>query len=82
MGTLKQVVDLLAAGNWQEAHAIVQNDASPRGAWAHGIVHLMEGDRRNASYWYRRAGRDMPPADAAIAREIAALRSALGSPTD
>ena len=75
MSGLKEAIDLLAAGDWQAAHAIVQKDASAHGAWAHGIVHLMEGDRRNAGYWYGRAGRVLP-ADSAIAAEIDALREA------
>jgi TPR repeat protein len=67
----------LEAGDWQAAHVIVQADeASPLACWAHGIVHLMEGDLDNARYWYREAARPFPsPPDAA--REIAALRAAL-----
>lgn len=75
MSSLKQAIDLLAAGDWQAAHAIVQKDGSTHGAWAHGIVHLMEGDRRNAGYWYGRTGRPLPSADA-VATEIDALRAA------
>ena len=40
-------------GDWEKAHAIVQNDDSELGCWAHGIVHLLEGDLGNARYWYR-----------------------------
>ena len=47
-------------GDWQKAHAIVQNDASSLGCWAHGIVHMLEGDLGNARYWYRRAHRAFP----------------------
>jgi hypothetical protein len=50
----------LKKGDWAKAHAIVQNDASHMGCWAHGIVHLLEGDLGNARYWYRRAGRPFP----------------------
>ena len=75
MSSLEQAIDLLAAGDWQAAHAIVQKDGSAHGAWAHGIVHLMEGDQRNAGYWYGRAGRPVPSAEA-VAEEIAALRAA------
>ena len=77
MATLVEAVELLEAGDWQTAHKIVQNDSSAHGSWAHGIVHLMEGDLGNASYWYRRAGRERPGADAAQA-EIEALKEALG----
>ena len=65
----------LEAGDWQAAHVIVQQDSSTLGSWAHGIVHLMEGDLANAQYWYRRARRALPQADA-VAAEIAALKAA------
>ena len=74
---LRTAVAALAAGDWQTAHPIVQRDSSAHGCWAHGIVHLLEGDRRNAGYWYGRAGRELPEADATAA-EIAALREAIG----
>ena len=76
MGEIKDAVAALAAGDWQAAHAIAQRDASSNGCWAHGIAHLLEGDRANAAYWYRRAGRDLP-ADDAINAEIAALRDVI-----
>lgn len=82
MEALNQAVDLLAAGDWQAAHRIAQKDASALGAWAHGIAHLLEGDRRNAGYWYRRAERELPASDDAVAAEIAALRAALAAPSD
>ena len=74
---LRKAVEALAAGDWQAAHPIAQRDSSAHGCWAHGIVHLLEGDRRNAGYWYERAGRSLPNSDA-IATEIAALRKAIG----
>jgi len=66
----------LERGDWPAAHVIVQQDEdSPLACWAHGIVHLLEGDTANARYWYGRAARTFPlepsPAD-----EIAALRAA------
>src|SRR5215216_6597101 len=71
--TLGQAVRHLEAGDWQAAHEIVQRDSSALGCWAHGIVHLLEGDLPNAQYWYRRARRTFPHLDNAGA-EIAALR--------
>ncbi len=65
----------LRAGDWAKAHPIVQKDESALGCWAHGIVHLVEGDVGNARYWYRRAGRPYPQ-DAAAAAEIEALARA------
>ncbi len=64
----------LKNGDWTKAHAIVQNDPSDLGCWAHGIVHMMEGDLSNARYWYRRAHRPFPKQhDASV--EISALAS-------
>jgi hypothetical protein len=68
---------LLAAGDWQAAHEIVQKDEdSPLACWAHGIVHLMEGDLSNARYWYREAKREFP-GKPSIPDETAALGKAL-----
>jgi hypothetical protein len=72
---LREAARLLAAGDWQAAHAIVQDDEDSRLAcWAHAIVHVMEGDAANARYWYRRAGRVF---SADVAAEIAALSAQL-----
>ncbi|MCY3841328.1 MAG: hypothetical protein OXH09_22220 [Gammaproteobacteria bacterium] len=73
MSSLAQAIELLENGDWQAAHRIVQKDDSALASWAHGIVHLMEGDRRNAGYWYGRAGRELP-VDAEISSEINALK--------
>ena len=74
---LQRALDLLAAGDWQQAHLIVQEDEDdPLACWAHAIVHRMEGDEWNVGYWYRRARRAMP-ADGNPMEEIAALREAL-----
>lgn len=70
---LIQVTDLLADGAWQQAHEIVQKHHSPLAAWLHGIVHMLEGDLDNARYWYRKADREFPGADA-VRHEIAAAR--------
>ncbi|HET7362621.1 MAG TPA: hypothetical protein VFJ70_03515 [Burkholderiales bacterium] len=75
---LSKAVEHLRAGDWQVAHEIVQKDEdSPLARWAHGIVHLMEGDRANARYWYRQAKRVFP-ADADARAETEALARALG----
>jgi hypothetical protein len=74
MATLDDAVRLIEAGNWQAAHTIVQKDSSQLASWAHGIVHLMEGDRSNAGYWYRRAERDLPD-DVEIDSELAELKA-------
>jgi hypothetical protein len=74
-GPLARAVELLAAGAWREAHEIVQQEPSALAAWLHGIVHILEGDLGNARYWYRKAARAFPGAEA-VAAEIAAARTA------
>jgi len=74
--SLARAVELLEAGSWQRAHEIVQKEDSTLAAWLHGIVHIQEGDLRNAEGWYKRAGRPFPGGDAATA-EIAAARREL-----
>ncbi len=44
-----------AAGNWDEAHRVVQDDESAAAAWVHAYLHRKEGDGSNAGYWYARA---------------------------
>lgn len=74
---LQRAVALLEGGDWQAAHEIVQRDEDSRlSCWAHGIVHLIEGDRSNARYWYRQAKRPFPNEPSAQ-KEIAALRKEL-----
>jgi hypothetical protein len=75
---LARVVKLLEEGDWQAAHKIVQRDEdSPLACWAHGIVHLLEGDTSNARYWYRQAGKTFPK-QPSVPEEISALRAACG----
>jgi hypothetical protein len=75
--SLAEAVRMLEQGKWQAAHAIVQKDATTHGCWAHGIVHLIEGDFDNARYWYRRARRALPHGNT-VAAEIAALKESVG----
>lgn len=75
---LKRALEHLQAHDWQAAHEIVQKDEdSPLACWAHGIVHLMEGDLPNARYWYGEAQRAFPARPDAGA-ETEALARALG----
>lgn len=46
-----------AKGDWDAAHACVQDDPSREAAWVHAYLHRREGDEGNAGYWYARAGR-------------------------
>jgi len=73
---LTRAVELLETGAWQPAHEIVQKEKSTLAAWLHGIVHTLEGDLDNARYWYRKADRVFPGADA-VQNEIIAARRAV-----
>lgn len=42
---------------WDTAHDLVQSVETPLAAWIHAHLHRIEGDLRNAAYWYRRAER-------------------------
>ena len=66
----------LQQGAWEKAHELAQDDESPLGCWAHGIVHVLEGDTENARYWYGRAKRRFPSKFDAKA-EIAELAAAV-----
>jgi hypothetical protein len=75
---LNEAVKYLERGDWQAAHEIVQRDEeSALACWAHGIVHIMEGDLPNARYWYRLAKRPLPDTPKA-ADEVAALKAEIG----
>jgi hypothetical protein len=71
---LLEALALLERGDWQQAHAIVQQHETQSAAWLHGIVHVLEGDLDNARYWYERAQRSFSP-DANS--ELAAARRSL-----
>ena len=57
---LLQALLLDAAGDWDSAHTIAQNDVGRDGAWVHAYLHREEGDLGNAAYWYRSAGKSIP----------------------
>ena len=46
-----------ARGDWERAHSFAQDDEGRDAAWVHAYLHRKEGDRGNAGYWYRRAGK-------------------------
>ena len=47
-------------GDWQAAHAFVQDDGSKDAALVHAYLHRKEGDDANARYWYDRAEATFP----------------------
>ena len=74
---LRSAVAHLENGDWRAAHEIVQKDEdSALSCWAHGIVHVMEGDLANARYWYREAKRAFPE-KFSVTDEIAQLKAAM-----
>ena len=48
------------AGDWHTAHDRCDRISEPAGSWIHAYLHRVEGDLSNASYWYHRAGKEMP----------------------
>ena len=73
---IKAAIERLQAGDWDGAHAIVQDDPSSGAAWIHAHLHRIEGDLANAAYWYRRAGR--PVATTSLDEEREAIATTLG----
>jgi hypothetical protein len=48
-------------GNWEAAHEVAQAaEGTLEYDKLHAFLHRAEGDSFNASYWYRRAGMEMP----------------------
>ncbi len=79
---LQTATDLLKAGNfrtgedWEKAHEICQaHEGGPLFDWVHALVHRIEGDDRNADYWYRRADKDRH--SGSIEQEWQAIRTAI-----
>jgi hypothetical protein len=64
-----------AKGDWDKAHAIVQDEGGVDAAWVHAYLHRVEGDLGNAGYWYRRAGK--PVASGPVETEWDKVVSAL-----
>ena len=81
---LQNALDCLKAGNfalgkeWEEAHEICQaHEGNQPFDWVHALVHRIEGDDRNAGYWYNRAGKERH--SGSIEEEWQAIRSAVVS---
>jgi len=55
---LLRAIELALADQWDAAHNIVQKyEDDATASWIHAVLHKMEGDLSNSSYWYRRAGK-------------------------
>lgn len=66
---------LVAQGDWDGAHALVQDEDTAEAAWVHAHLHRVEGDLGNARYWYRQAGKPVATGD--LAEERRAIEAAL-----
>ena len=74
---LLDAVEQALAGDWQAAHAIVQDhETDPMASWIHAVVHRMEGDVANARYWYGRCRRELPE-DVPTEAELREIKAAL-----
>jgi len=80
MPALLEALWLDAHGEWDAAHRVAQDVDTPDGSWVHAYLHRREGDRSNARYWYRRAGR--PEATDALTAEWDRLAQHLLSLSD
>ena len=49
-----------ANGDWDQAHAQVDQLSGLDAAWVHAYLHRKEGDIWNADYWYARAKKTRP----------------------
>jgi hypothetical protein len=49
-----------AKGDWEQAHAQVDQLNDRDSAWVHAYLHRKEGDIWNADYWYARAKKTRP----------------------
>jgi len=77
MNDLKEAVERALAGQWAEAHQIVQKDEQGEVAcWIHAVLHRQEGDLANARYWYARCGRKLRKS-VSPENELREIRSAL-----
>lgn len=68
---------LVKAGRWDESHDLCNDIPGTAGSWIHAYLHREEGDLSNASYWYHRAGKDVPAPSLSLADEWAQLAAAL-----
>lgn len=74
---LNRALRCIDAGDWHGAHKIVQqHEGDARADWIHAVLHRIEGDLRNARYWYRRCGQSAAPTESPRA-ELARISASL-----
>ena len=73
----QQALWLAWAGRWHDSHDLCEDVPDPAGSWIHAYLHREEGDLGNASYWYHRAGREMPSSSVTLEKEWQDIAGAL-----
>ena len=68
-------LELAAAGQWDQAHEMVQPYSDELSCLIHAYLHRVEGDFGNARYWYGRVGQAMP--DNTLEQELDRLHALL-----
>ncbi|MFT6182437.1 MAG: hypothetical protein ACI9NQ_001110 [Paracoccaceae bacterium] len=68
---------LAKADRWDASHDLCGDVPEPAGAWIHAYLHREEGDLGNASYWYHRAGKEMPATSVTLDEEWGQIATAL-----
>lgn len=68
---------LAKAGRWDASHDLCEHVPEPAGAWIHAYLHREEGDLGNASYWYHRAGKEVPVSSVTLDEEWGQIAAAL-----
>lgn len=72
--SLLQASDFSLGPNWDMAHEIAQKHEGEREFDAiHALLHRIEGDNANASYWDHRAGTDF--GGGSRSEELASIRA-------
>ena len=70
-----EALDIEKAGNWTNAHSIVQKIDSVDACRVYAYLHRKEGDLNNARYWYSIAETKMP--DNTLDEEWAEIRGSI-----
>jgi len=80
---LLNAVDVALAGEWDQAHRIVQADESdPMACRIHAVLHKIEGDAWNSRYWYGRTPHRYEDWGMDARGELEAIRAELRSLPD
>jgi hypothetical protein len=74
---LAAAVERALAGDWQAAHEVAQEHEDDKDAcWLHAVVHRIEGDLKNAGYWYGHCRRTLR-AEVSTDDELREIQAAL-----